>query len=58
MLFTDYPILTEFTDNNHKLQYYQNILVILFGLDNIHKISFKDLDYTNLSQENIVFLKE
>ena len=57
MLFTDYPILTEFTDNNHKLQYYQNILVILFGLDNIHKISFKYLDYTNLSQENIVFLK-
>lgn len=46
---TSLTTIKDFTDND-----YINILNILYGLDSINRITFKDNNKYNLSKENII----
>lgn len=46
---------TDFKSQLHKDYYYDNVINILYGIDNKHKIIFKDNNRYNISPQNITF---
>jgi hypothetical protein len=48
-------IKKQFNSQLEKDYYYDNLLNILFGFNNKHRIHFKDNDKYNLSNDNVIF---
>ena len=47
-------IKTTFNSQLEKDYYYENLLNILYGFNNIHKITYKDNNKYNLSKDNVI----
>tara|TARA_R110000796_G_scaffold42625_1_gene105225 strand:- start:179 stop:409 length:231 start_codon:yes stop_codon:yes gene_type:complete len=52
-LNSNITLKTDFINQLHKDCYYDNVLSILYGIDNKHKITFKDNNRYNVSSYNI-----
>ena len=51
-------IKTSFNSQLEKDYYYENLLNILYGFNNRHRITFKDNNKYNLSKENVIISNE
>ena len=51
-------IKTSFNSQLEKDYYYENLLNILYGFNNRHRITFKDNDKYNLSKDNVIINSE